>query len=69
VLDCRVNGLFPHYVDAQQAGMRGLNVGWYAIDQEGDIASGPYRGRSECVRKIAQSPNGTSAPHLWRRPN
>jgi hypothetical protein len=50
VLDCRVNCLFPHYVDAQQAGMRGLNVGCYAIDQEGDIASAlsrPQRMREE----------------------
>jgi hypothetical protein len=64
-----MSSLFPHYVDAQQAGMRGLNVGWYAIDQEGDIASGPYRGRSECVNSIAQSAKRTVAPQLWRRPN
>jgi len=61
-----VTSLFPHFVDAQQSAMRGLNIGWYAIDQDGEIASGPYRGRNECVIGIGQSPNG--APALWSRP-
>ena len=61
-----VTSLFPHFVDAQQSAMRGLNIGWYAIDQDGEIASGPYRGRNECVISIGQSPNG--APALWSRP-
>jgi hypothetical protein len=49
-----VTSLFPHFVDAQQSAMRGLNIGWYAIDQDGEIASGPYRGRNECVIGIGQ---------------
>jgi hypothetical protein len=61
-----VTSLFPHFVDAQQSAMRGLNVGWYAIDQDGEIASGPYRGRNECAVSIAQFPN--DAPALWSRP-
>jgi hypothetical protein len=61
-----VTSLFPHFVDAQQSGMRGLTVGWYAIDQDGEIVSGPYRGRNECAISIAQSPDG--APALWSRP-
>jgi hypothetical protein len=56
-----VTSLFPHFVDAQQSAMRGLNIGWYAIDQDGEIASGPYRGRNECVIGIGQSPNGSGA--------
>ena len=56
-----VTSLFPHFVDAQQSAMRGLNIGWYAIDQDGEIASGPYRGRNECVISIGQSPNGAPA--------
>jgi hypothetical protein len=35
-----VTSLFPHFVDAQQSAMRGLNIGWYAIDQDGEIARG-----------------------------
>ena len=65
-LGITVISLFPHFVDAQQSAMRGLHIGWYAIDQDGEIASGPYRGRNECVISIGQSPNG--APALWSRP-
>ena len=61
-----VTSLFPHFVDAQQSAMQGLNVGWYAIDQDGGIASGPDRGRNECAISIAQSPN--DAPALCSRP-
>ena len=61
-----VTSLFPHFVDAQQSAMRGLKVGWYAIDQDGEIASGPYRGRNECAISIAQCPN--DGPALWSRP-
>ena len=65
-LEHRVSTLFPHFVDAQQSAMRGLRIGWYAMDQDGEIASGPYRGRSECVMGIAESPD--AAPALWGRP-
>jgi hypothetical protein len=61
-----VTSLFPHFVDVQQSAMRGLNVGWYAIDQDGEIASGPYRGRNECIVSITQFLN--DAPALWSRP-
>jgi hypothetical protein len=61
-----VTSLFPHFVEAQQSAKRGLNVGWYAMDQDGEIVTGPYRGRNECAISIAQSPDG--APALWSRP-
>jgi len=64
-LGIAVTSLFPHFVDAQQSAIRGLHIFWY-IDQDGEIASGPYRGRNECVISIGQSPNG--APALWSRP-
>jgi hypothetical protein len=43
-----------------------LPMGAYAIDQDGEIVSGPYRGRNECAISIAQFPDG--APALWSRP-
>ena len=55
-----MTSLFPHFVDAQQSAMRGLHIFWH-IDQDGEIASGPYRGRNECVISIGQSPNGAPA--------
>jgi hypothetical protein len=61
-----VTSLFPHYVDAQQSAMRGLAIGWYVMDPDGEIASGPYRGRNECVISITLFPN--DSPALWSRP-
>jgi hypothetical protein len=60
--------LFPHYVDEGRSRMRGLNVGWCAIDNEGDIASGPYPSRDECVERIGQTADAAIVPLLWRRP-
>jgi hypothetical protein len=60
--------LFPRYVDEAQSKMRGLKVGWYAIDNEGDIASGPYPSRDECIARIEQTPDAAIVPLLWRRP-
>jgi hypothetical protein len=60
--------LFPRYVDEAQSRMRGLQVGWYAIDNEGDIASGPYQTRDECIARIEQAHDAPMVPLLWRRP-
>jgi hypothetical protein len=60
--------LFPRYVDEAQSRMRGLKVGWYAIDNEGDIASGPYPSRDECIARIEHTPDAAIVPLLWRRP-
>jgi hypothetical protein len=61
--------LFPHYVDEGRSRMRGLKVGWYAIDNEGDIASGPYPTRGECVERIEHTADAAIVPLLWRRPS
>ena len=66
-LEIGFSRLFPRYVDEAQSRMRGLQVGWYAIDNEGDIASGPYQTRDECVDRIEQTPEAI-VPLLWRRP-
>lgn len=60
--------LFPLYVDEGQSRMRGLKVGWYAVDNEGDIASGPHQSRDECVDRIERTPDASIVPFLWRRP-
>ena len=49
-----VTSLFPHFIDARQSAMRGLDIGWYAMDEDGEIASGPFRGRNECAISITQ---------------
>ena len=60
--------LFPHHVDEGRSRTRGLKVGWYAIDNEGDIASGPYQTRDECAERIERTSDAAIVPFLWRRP-
>lgn len=61
--------LFPLFVGERQSTMRGLQVGWYAIDNEGAIVAGPYPSRDECVERIGKAPDAAIVPDLWRRPD
>jgi len=59
----------PHYIGEDKSDMRGINPGWYPIEDDGNISSGPFSSRQECVKGITQPTNGTMAPKLQRRPN
>jgi len=61
--------LFPRYVDETQSRMRGLEVAWYAVDNEGAVTAGPYPNRAECIARISQIPERLRGPDLWRRPD
>ena len=51
---------FPHRIDESQSDMRGIKEGWYAIDDEGHLSSGPFLTREECVSRITQPTNPPS---------
>jgi hypothetical protein len=59
----------PHYISEHKSDMRGIKAGWYAIEGDGIIFSGPFASRQECVEKIAQPTDGTMPSGLQRRPN
>jgi hypothetical protein len=59
----------PHYISEAKSDMRGIKAGWYAIEGDGNIFSGPFGSRQECVQKIAQPTDGTMASELQRKPN
>jgi hypothetical protein len=61
--------LFPLFVGERQSTMRGLQVGWYAIDNDGAIVAGPYPSRDECLERIGNAPDASIVPDLWRRPD
>jgi hypothetical protein len=65
----RVSRLFPRYVDQTQSRMRGLQVGWYAVDNDGAVTAGPHPNRDECIARISQVPERSRGPDLWRRPD
>jgi hypothetical protein len=39
--------------------MRGIKPGWYAIEDDGNLSSGPFSTREECINRITQPINGT----------
>ena len=51
----------PHYISENQSDMRGIKHGWYAIEDNGDLSSGPYSGLEECAKRITQPTNVTLA--------
>jgi hypothetical protein len=59
----------PHYISENQSDIRGIKHGWYAIEDNGDLSSGPFLSFGACVTKINQPANGTMAPKLQKGPN
>jgi hypothetical protein len=51
----------PHYVGENKSDMRGIKLGWYAIENDGNLSSGPFPSLEECVRRITQPTNETIA--------
>jgi hypothetical protein len=56
----------PHYISENKSDMRGIKPGWYAIEDDGNISSGPFSSHQECVKRIAQPTNGTMASKFQR---
>jgi hypothetical protein len=51
----------PHYINENKSHMRGIKFGWYAIENDGTLSSGPFSSREQCNEKITQPTNGTMA--------
>ena len=54
----------PHFIGESKSDMRGIKPGWYAIEDDGSLSSGPFSSREECVNRITQSTNGTMPSRL-----
>ena len=59
----------PHYISENKSDMRGIKPGWYAVEDDGNLSSGPFSSLEECVKRITQPMNGTMASKLQRGPN
>ena len=42
----------PHYISENKSDMRGIKPAWYAIEDDGNLSSGPFSSREECVNRI-----------------
>ena len=55
----------PHFINEDKSDMRGIKSGWYAMDTEGNLDSGPFVSCEKCVGRINQatkSPTSSSLP-------
>ena len=44
----------PHYISDAKSDVRGIKPGWYGIEDKGNLSSGPFSSREECVKRITQ---------------
>ena len=58
----------PYYISEDKSDMRGIKRGWYAMEDDGDLSSGPFSSHEECL-SIIRPTNGTMASKLQRGPN
>ena len=58
-----------HYINETKSDIRGIKHGWYAVEDDGNLSSGPFSSREACVARITQPTNGTMASKLQRGPN
>ena len=50
----------PHYINENQSAMRSIKPGWYAIEHDGNLPSGPFLSQEECFRRASQPTNGST---------
>jgi hypothetical protein len=52
----------PLHVNENKSDMRSIKPGWYAMDEDGSLSSGPFPSHEECVRRISNATLATSDP-------
>ena len=59
----------PHFINEDKADMRGIKPGWYAMEDNGKLSSGPFSSRHECLSRDTPETNGSSPQYVGQRPN
>jgi hypothetical protein len=59
----------PHYINDDKSDMRGIKPGWYAMEDNGKLSSGPFSSRHECLSRDTQPMNGSTPSNVRQRPN
>ena len=54
----------PHYISENRSDMRGIKPGWYGIEDDGNLSSGPFSSFEECVKRITRPTNEAIASKL-----
>jgi hypothetical protein len=56
----------PHYINEDRSDMRAIKSGWYAMEDDGNLSSGPFSSHAECLRRIKQPPGPARAERIDR---
>ena len=59
----------PYYISEDKSDMRGIKRGWYAMEDDGGLSSGPFSSHEKCASRIIRLTNGTMLFKLLRGPN
>jgi hypothetical protein len=54
----------PHFINDDRSEMRGIKPGWYAIDDDGNLALGPFSSRDQCLTRVTQAANDSTSAGL-----
>ncbi len=52
----------PLHVNENKSDIRRIKPGWYAMDEDGSLSSGPFPNHEECVRRISKTTLAISDP-------
>ena len=50
----------PHYVGENKSDLRSIKSGWYAMNSNGNLVSGPFSSEEKCAEKIATTDSGSA---------
>src|SRR5690348_8366627 len=63
----------PYYINEDQSDIRGIKNGWYVMDVDGNLTSGPFSGPDECICSVDRPTNtllmSIRSPRWWHRNN
>jgi hypothetical protein len=53
-----MKNLAPHYLNENRSNKGEVEAGWYAVEKDGKIVSGPFVSRWDCLKYIAPISTG-----------
>jgi hypothetical protein len=57
----------PHYINENQSDIRAIKPGWYGVESNGNLSSGPYPNQWKCLAGITQGRANFRASPAWLR--
>ena len=55
--------IIPRYVNEIISDVRGIKLGWYAMDEVGNLSTGPFSSHAECLGSIIQPASSAARSH------